>query len=281
MVLLLASSKDPAAVNIQTYLQNTYDFHESSVNCTVGSLLECRGVLLLEIDEEILTTDLNHVEVEINSDLILVLSCHRAESGAPALLAHPQGNWIKNAPMGGQPETLSMTSATALKLSVTALREQKIRLGLQDYLCGLEVTHHGPTTETPMIFVEIGSTEREWQKPKPAEAVGEAVMYVARNWAPTSPAVIGVGGTHYAPRFNELIHRTELAVGHIIPKYNLDTVDLFKMLQQAALKTFEKVEICAYDHGGTKSIQRQRAREAAKNMDLEFMRIRDLLRSQE
>lgn len=278
MILVLASKNDPAAVNIHRYLQRTYDFHESSSICDAGPVIEYQGVFLLEISEEIVTTNLNPVEKDLKPDLVVVLSRHRAESGTPALLAHPQGNWGKKVVLGGQPETISMTSATALKLALMALKEQKDQLKLHKYLCGLEITHHGPVSTAPMIFIEIGSSKGEWINPRPAKAVGEATMHVARKWQQPFPAVVGIGGTHYAPRFNELINRTPFAVSHIMPKYVLDSVDLPEMLKQAVSKTKEQVKICAYDHGGTKSTHRKQAREIAEDLGLEFTRVRDLLR---
>ncbi|MFX0112910.1 MAG: D-aminoacyl-tRNA deacylase [Candidatus Hodarchaeota archaeon] len=279
MILFLASTNDLAANNIQTYLQETYDFRESTINCGVGSLTEYQGIFLLRVNEEIVTADLKQVETELEPELIIALSRHRAESKMPALLAHPQGNWTKQVALGGQAETISMTSGTALKLAINALKEQKNELKLENYLCGLEVTHHGPITAAPMIFIEIGSSKDEWAKSEPAEAVGEAAIQVARNWSQSFPTVVGIGGTHYAPRFNELIGRTAFAVSHVMPKYVLDSANLPRMLEQAILKTSEQVEICAYDHGGTKSLQRTQAREVAESLGLEFVRVRDLLRN--
>lgn len=278
MILFLASKKDLASHNIHNYLQETYNFRQSATKCTGGSLSEYQEIFLLKIDQEVVTADLRLVEEELKPDLIIVLSRHRAESGMPALLAHAQGNWTEKTLLGGRPQTLSMTSASALKLAINALKEQKKQLGLENYLDGLEVTHHGPIAATAMIFVEIGSSKTEWLESMPAKAVGEAAMDIARKWQQTFPSVVGIGGTHYAPRFNELITQTEYAVGHIIPKYYLDSVDLPTMLKQAVSKTLEQVKVCAYDHSGTKSLHRKDAREAAENLGLDFVRIRDLLR---
>lgn len=278
MILLLASKKDLASCNIYNYLLETYNFRQSATKCIGGSLSEYQEISLLKIDQELVIADLRVVEEELKPDLIIVLSRHRAESGMPALLAHAQGNWTKKALLGGKSQTLSMTSASALKLAINALKEQKRQLGLESYLDGLEVTHHGPIAVKPMIFVEIGSSQTEWLESMPAKAVGEAAMNIARKWPQAFPSVVGIGGTHYAPRFNELITKTEYAVSHIIPKYYLDSVDLPMMLKQAVSKTLEQVKICAYDYSGTKSLHRKHAREAAEDLELDFVRIRDLLR---
>ncbi len=278
MILFLASKKDLASYNIHNYLLETYNFRQSTTKCTGGSLSEYQGIFLLKIDQEVVTADLRLIEEELKPDLIIVLSRHRADSGMPALLAHAQGNWTNKALLGGKSQTLSMTSASALKLAINALKEQKELLGLENYLDGLEVTHHGPIAAKPMIFVEIGSSKTEWLESMPAKAVGEAAMDIARKWPQTFPSVVGIGGTHYAPRFNELITQTKYAVSHIIPKYYLDSVNLPMMLKQAASKTLEQIEICAYDHGGTKSLHRKHAREAAEDLGLDLVRIRDLLR---
>ncbi len=278
MILMLASQNDLAAKNILGYLLSTYSFTEFKKQSDFGNLYQLNEMDLLEINQEIVTADLTSIEHEFNPKLIIVLSRHSAESGQPALLAHAQGNWTEQVLLGGCPETLSMTSATALKLVMEKIREQKEEYKLNDFLCGLEVTHHGPFTSTPMIFVEIGSSEKQWKQAEPAIAVGEAAMYTAKNWPKKYPSVIGIGGSHYAPRFNKLIQCTDFAISHIVPKYALDTLNFAKMLNQAVEKTFEKIEILAYDHGGIKSAHRKLAQEVADNLGLEFIRVRDLLK---
>ena len=41
-----------------------------------------------------------------------------------------------------------------------------------------EATHHGPLLKTPTLFLEIGSTELEWENKTPAKALIKSLLEV-------------------------------------------------------------------------------------------------------
>ena len=68
------------------------------------------------------------------------------------------------------------------------------------------------------MFLEIGSTDSEWEKRKPAEALIKSLLYLK----PVSGInVIGLGGGHYTPRFTEAALTHEVCFGHMVANYGI------------------------------------------------------------
>jgi len=111
----------------------------------------------------------------------------------------------------------------------------------EGYQVSYEVTHHGPTALVhPSFFVEIGSTEKEWGDPVAGQAVAEAVL----NAEPVNAIpLIGIGGTHYAPRETAIALTTRGAFGHIASsRRQVGTLD--REMVQAMVK--ESGAVAAY-----------------------------------
>ena len=82
-----------------------------------------------------------------------------------------------------------------------------------------EATHHGPLLETPTMFLEIGSSENEWEKVEPAKALIKSLL----DLKPANGIhVIGIGGGHYTPRFTEAAITHEVCFGHMVANYGVD-----------------------------------------------------------
>jgi D-aminoacyl-tRNA deacylase len=64
-------------------------------------------------------------------------------------------------------------------------------------------------------------------------------------------AVLGIGGPHYNARFTRMALESEVAFGHMIPKYAVHEAD-WNVLQQCVRRTSEKVEIIILDWKGIK-----------------------------
>ena len=93
----------------------------------------------------------------------------------------------------------------------------------------LEATHHGPLLESPTLYIEIGSTEKEWSCVGAAELWAEVLsknLGLSGNrpveWAPGGDVMIGLGGGHYAPRHKAVLSESEeLWAGHLLANYAL------------------------------------------------------------
>ncbi len=208
-----------------------------------------------------------------NIDFIVFASTHKSEKNQPSLSLHAPGNW-RGAELGGQPGKICPTSAFALKYLFQELN--KNASGLDNYEVTLEVTHHGPLTEIPCCFIEIGSTITQWKDKKAGEIIAKTILSLqdykaSKNWIPA----IGVGGPHYAPVFNKIQQNSEYAVSHIIPQYVLPLTT--SMLKEAEEKTIEHVkEILLVWKGCGKSEERAKIIEIIKRFGLDFKRTKEV-----
>ena len=124
----------------------------------------------------------NHLDSAIDSKLYIFASRHRAASETPALLIHPTGNW-SNITLAGRENELSYTSSRVLKSGLKKLQEKKEKFNLENFKVDMEVTHHGPTElRTPLVFMELGSSEQFWIHEEGASAVGEAIIETAEEF---------------------------------------------------------------------------------------------------
>ncbi len=212
--------------------------------------------------------------------MFIFASRHKSAAFKPALLTHIPGNW-GSAELGGKASTLCIAHPTALKVALQTLLAERQRLELTDWACGLEVTHHGPfISDIPVLYIEIGSTEEEWQNPQAAEAISQAVVSVAQRHQESNPVVFGVGGPHYCPAFTRLCAETPYAVSHILPKYYLDQVTP-AIIEHAIERTSTPPTYAALDWKGMKGSQRDQIIQIVSKLGFETKRVRALLHQSE
>mgnify|MGYP001626423132 CR=1 FL=1 len=222
-----------------------------------------------------ITTDSHHVYMteeeikKLEADLIIVASSHRSEKGVKSLHAHSTGNWGQEAKLGGKPNRLSYTMAGAIgagfrKLFEAASEEPK----LENWLISLEVTHHGPLSPTPLIFIEYGGPEDALLSHEAAIAVAQACISAAKS-SPSNKPTIGIGGNHYAPLFTKLTLDNQFDFGHIMPKYAMPTSR--KMLLEAIEKVIEKPKMAIVDWKGIPGNYRSEIINELKNLEIEII----------
>ena len=211
---------------------------------------------------------LNNLKLDkagINPDLLLFASRHRSETERPAFLTHVTGNWSESADFGGNPRQLSQASAFLLKAGFSCLKQQlsfEHFSQFSEFALDMEVTHHGPTTlEKPSIFMELGSSEKEWNIEKAGELMARALIetcftYLDLKTNEYTQIGVGFGGTHYAPRFKKLINEKNVAISFICPKYYIKELDE-KIIEQMLNNTLEKVDCFIIDWKGTNSADKQ------------------------
>ena len=198
----------------------------------------------------------NHLEQHFDSEVFIFCSRHRAASGKPALLVHSTGNFTNEAEYGGNPFELSVSSGSLVSTALQKLGREREERGLNEFDFSLEVTHHGPTSmNIPLVFVELGSDELYWRHKEGARAVAAAVMACAAT-SFKNEAYIGFGGPHYARKFTSLVQDKEICIGHIAPKYALNTITQ-KMVEQMISRSFESVKAAIIDWKGTNAKQKE------------------------
>lgn len=263
MKLIISSRADPISAAIGKMLIENYGFKPVE-----GSLYQKGEILLKFIDEKHIYAE--GLGEDLSPDLMIVVSSHRSEAGVKALLTHPVGNWGSDALMGGLPRTLSPTSAAALYKALHFLRECASNLGLSGWKIGLEVSHHGPATTTPTIFMEAGGPPDEIPEAKALEAIASACMKVFSSSISVPPAAIGFGGGHYAPCFTRLALEQEYSFGHMCPKYAMPISR--DLITQAFQKTLEGPRIAVLDWKGLKSRDRELTISALKDFGVEWVK---------
>ncbi|MHA1733986.1 MAG: D-aminoacyl-tRNA deacylase [Promethearchaeota archaeon] len=233
---IVFSREDAASMNIRRFvlegfgLFNGGDDAGGGFHSVVGHI-DGHEVVLGTTPEPLLTP--GDLDEEFDADVLIFASRHKSESGEPAILVHPTGNWA-GAKYGGEPRRVSRTTGVLIREAYRKLVEVKSEFSLPHGV-SMEVTHHGPTElRTPMLFIELGSTDADWRQEAPARAVARAILHVAKvasdwvvektpegHWIPPGEISVGIGfgGTHYAPQFNKLVGGTNYATSHIVPKY--------------------------------------------------------------
>jgi len=263
MKLIVASEADSTSRLVAEILIESYGFKLAG-----GKLYRMGEIFLKLISERHIYAD--GLAEDLAPELLVVASSHRSEAGKRALLTHPVGNWGEEALMGGLPRTLSPTSASALYTALHSLREKSSDLGLEGWSVGLEVTHHGPATGVPIIFVEAGGPPDEVPERKALEVVASACFNACRSSEAIPPAAIGFGGGHYAPSFTRLALSREYSFGHMCPKYAMP-IDR-DLIIQALEKTIENPSIAVLDWKGLKSRDREIIISALRDLGVEWIR---------
>lgn len=185
---------------------------------------------LYKFKEDIIHVDLSRV-AEQNC---VFLSRHKSEAGTKSLTVHHLGNFGKEAPVGGVPEKLCgcLPQLEAAYLRALAKKNEETALVNEGFVVSLEATHHGPYhSEKNCLFIELGSSEKEWSNEKAAQILAETVLEETPNLISVNSqnkngnkdvVVVGFGGGHYAPDFTKLVLRQPYAFGHICAKYALE-----------------------------------------------------------
>jgi len=241
MKLIIISKVNKAAINIGKILREKYPKI---------------GAKFLEVPEDVLDLDKYVPEFrKLGAELIIIVSSHKSEAGVPMLNCHTTGNWTSDDSHGGLPKTLSIAPALYLRQGILEFQKLKaVNPKLSNYETGMEVTHHGPTIDFPIIFVEVGSSEKQWNDLEACKAAAEVVYKLATNVPEKVTAAIGFGGGHYCPQFNKKLG--ELALGHICPKYAADAVTE-EVILQAYNKTIPKPDFALIEWKGLSGPQRK------------------------
>ncbi|WP_144902165.1 D-aminoacyl-tRNA deacylase [Halobellus captivus] len=243
MIGLVVSREDSASVAIGEALRDlaAWERHEDASRSDAdggGTYYRYRDFELRALDEWHLELDGVADAFSEPPEFVSFLSRHAGDTG-PLLTAHFTGNFGP-AEYGGSPSELARACPNAQRTVVEAFD----RHAPDGYEVGIEGTHHGPSdVGAPSLFVELGSSETEWDDPAGARAVARAVLElsgVAAD-APASTAtgdrrhVVGFGGGHYAPQFERILRETDWAVGHVAadwvlqsmgaPEANADVID--------------------------------------------------------
>jgi D-aminoacyl-tRNA deacylase len=259
MICIVASEKDVAGMNIWNYLaKGAKEVGELGGN----PLLEIGNRILIKTKKDIIFAD----DVsDVEADLYIFASRHSSQTKKPCLSAHSTGNFDREAQYGGEPRELGIC---APDLVSSAIKEME-KICPQGFEVSLEVTHHGPTSlKKPLIFIEVGSSEKEWNNQEACKAVAETIMRLERN---QDKVAIGFGGGHYAQAFKPMIMQG-WNMGHICPKYRLDELDI-ELFAEMVEKSSPNPEIALIDKKGMNSAQMKKVKVLALEYGMNYTTI--------
>ena len=259
---LFYSERDVAGVNMAREIASMMGEQFSLSNATCEIVPNEREILYINEDNA------------KDFDYIIVLSRHSGTPGRPIFTAHVPGNFGP-AKFGGDPFTLGVAIPSIMKEYLLSVSKEALEIG---YEVGFEPTHHGPTLNTPMAFLEIGCDERAWKDPRAVSVAASSVLKSIERWDPSKyrPA-IAFGGPHINHHFTRIELETDIAIGHAVRKLDAHYVDRM-MIEMAISRNGEKPELAVVDAKGLKGEDRKRIEGTLDEIGLKRERVNRILR---
>nr|GEU89156.1 D-aminoacyl-tRNA deacylase [Tanacetum cinerariifolium] len=155
---------------------------------------------------------------------------HTVENGVPHL---KEGDVPSQ---GGKPGWAAVPSPRMTSWLILLKKIAQSHNLVPEFEITLEATHHGPVTNKPTMFVEIGSTIDCWKRQDAAQVIAQLVWEglgigggeAVGNWnsmASNKKVLLGVGGGHYVPRHMDIIMKGGVWVCHLLSGYSLPMED--------------------------------------------------------
>jgi D-aminoacyl-tRNA deacylase len=258
MQLLVAYQKDPAGYNMAKFLSKNLQKDDD--------IYRGKNFDLVVISSPAISAD--WLEEKYVYDGYVFLSKHAAESGVLALTCHSTGNF-SDAKFGGNERQVAIPHPSIQKSYIQKLWKNKNDFA--DFQITIEATHHGPTAlQKPTLFIEIGTTEKQWNDEQLCNSVGKIVEEVMNQEQKKFPVAICFGGTHYPEKFTKELIEGKYALGTVIPKHALEFLDdelFFHILQRNS-----SAEAALIDYGGVGQYK-QKVLDLLGKTSLEVMRI--------
>lgn len=284
-VLIIASNKDPASINIKNCLlkqsqwENINTFYENKVYKNIKN----QNLIIITINDRKILHDNIDTEVQQNlglkPKLAIFISRHTSKTGNPTLTLHPIGNYGE-ALFGGRDKKLIQSSPIIMTELLRILKRNANEKNLYHNVC-FEVTHHGPNISIPSLFIEVGSNPDEWKKISPANAVAKSILELfelsyIENRSTDIPVLIGLGGGHYAPRFTDIALERKVAFGHMIPTYQINSGVIDELMIEEVIKNTRNLSGVYIHRKALKKSQVTEFKKIFKNKGIRIISSNDL-----
>ena len=266
---VIISTKDPAGINIKEALMRLYDFKDAGNEFEGNKSYSFENITLCTTDSKSINCE--DIDKKIDADMFIFATKHESQSGIPSLSVHTTGNWgeVTN-DFGGRDKKLCIAPCNYLKQALRYLEENN----QTDFEVVQECTHHGPFIEKPIMFIEIGSSMKQWENKDAADTIAATIVHITMTEPPKFKAAFGIGGLHTTPNFKKVMLKTDFAVGHVCPKYMLEKLD-GDMIVQAMTRNHPSVsEIAVIDWKGL-GTEKERIINILKELDIPFAKTSD------
>lgn len=273
MRLIVSSKEDPASQNIlDSLLERGWD--------EVG---EWKGnPVYRRQDDYIASVNEHHIYVDDIAkdiqplidgkiDMVVFISKHSSEAGIHSLTVHPIGNY-GNAKFGGVDNNLVPVPSRHMSTALRTLWDKARDASLQDeYEVSFEATHHGPYLETPTYYIEIGSEIDSWEDERAGEVIASTLLESEEKIEEDHPAAFCIGGGHYAPKFTDLARKKRVSIGHMVPGWALDDLDM-DSFEEAVVKS--DADLVYLDEKNVSRKDRKRIDGFLERTNLDVKRVR-------
>ena len=258
MELLVAYEQDPAGHNMAKFISNTMKKD--------GDVFRGKNFDLAIIPSPAISAD--WLEQKYHYDGFVFLSKHAAQSGELALTCHSTGNFA-GAQFGGNQRQVAIPHPFLQKSYMQKLHKNKG--SFSDFQIIIEATHHGPTAlSKPTIFIEIGTTEKQWTDESLCNSVAKLVLEVFSEPIKEAPVAICFGGTHYPEKFTDELISGKYALGTVMPKHALEFLD--KELFEHILEQNKQAKSALLDWAGL-GPHKQKVLDLLSGTDLEVIKL--------
>ena len=213
MELLVAYQDDSAGYNMAKFLAKDMELQ--------NGIYHGNNYDLIIISSPAISAD--WLEEKYDYDGFVFLSKHAAESGILALTCHSTGNFA-DAKFGGNDRQVAIPHPALQKTYLQNLKKNRDMFA--GFQITIEATHHGPTAlNKPTIFIEIGTTEKQWSDVQLCNNVASIIHHTMTQKPVTYPVAICFGGTHYPEKFTKELIEGRFSFGTVMPKHALYDLD--------------------------------------------------------
>jgi D-aminoacyl-tRNA deacylase len=269
---IIVSTKDIAGMNIRNVLVELHGFNKTTETFHGNPVYMKEGIKLYTTDSETIHSE--GIDESVEGDWIIFATRHQAASARKSFSTHVCGNWGK-AEAGGSDKKLCVALPAVMK---EALRKIESVYGGDEFDIIQECTHHGPLLSKPCMFIEIGSTEKEWERHDAGDVIARVVNYIVMNPVKKYKSVVVLGGGHYSQVGTKLMLKTDYAVGHICPKHMLTELDE-DLLKQAVEKNGNNFDMVVLDWKGL-GTEKQRIVSMLDKLDIKHERYQRLFKEE-
>jgi D-aminoacyl-tRNA deacylase len=263
---IIATEKDTASKNIGKKIVELGGFQKSE-DKPYPTFKKGNDILVWHPEDLVFATDLSE---HYDPECFVFVFRHKAENPKPMLTVHVTGNLNSEPMRAGNPYELGISHPSYMFKVLNGLK----KYAPEGYSISYEATHHSPTNLIkPLMFVEIGSSEEQWNDSRAVEAVAKAILDLLENPQTKCTSCIGLGGGHYVDRFTRRAFEKNYAFGHIIPSYEFEKTKS-EVIQQAIDKTIGIQKAVLDQRSQGKEEERKAILEVMKKNQIEVIKLK-------
>ena len=281
-MFIVIDKNDTASMNIfQKLIDEEKVFTKSSMRFKGEPIYFYKGAYMVLNDNRSAEAEKIDYDIEtmlsIRPDMVIFPTIHRSRSEIPSFSAHAPGNW-GSADAGGIERKLCFSAESFIKEALIYMKSKEKNGDIGHFDVVQEATHHGPLLSCPCMFIEIGSTEKEWKNDNAGRLIANTLVYLIENAEEIKSkgykSFIGIGGPHTCSNFMKIVLNDEsLALAHTCPKHSLENLDS-EMLDQAIERCSNPAELVVLDWKGMGQ-EKERIKDMLESKGIAYKKVKE------